>query len=349
MNSIKKSNKIRNLFLNIIFLLGVILLSCSLPTDNDTIHYPNWQYGIFKINLDGTEKVMLKNDESVYDIQFIPNSENIVINKFNNVQGASSLFIFNPIDSTSLLISGEIQVHSGSIISISNTGEYILFWGIGDRLGTLWDLYLYDLSNDTITNLTNTNTIGEKDAIFIEYQDEEFILFSSYFDSLGTSYKAIELIGMDDNVRETLYCEELQNNSDYAFPIYDHINDILFVQSDYNNLLKISPLIDGTSTQVSNCSYHQMMLDIDKTLLFFKDVTIKSFNYTSNIINDIVSGSDFDYNGEVIVYTDSASDDASLYKIALDTSEITLLTDNCSIPNILYQGDEILYYGKYSE
>ena len=331
----------------LLILIMVTLISCDLPTDDDDYIIPEWQEAIFTVNNDGTQIDKQYDIDGVNFISYIPNSSNYLVG-INIEAGYSSVYVINPIDSTKTLISGDIKVKRHNM-TLSENGDKVVFWGIRERIGKLWDLYLYDFDTNSISNLTYTHDKAEHFAIFVDNDPNSIIYMSYWENSIGT-FASINILNLADNSSQVVFTQEIQGDFGFFHPIYDSIHDVLFFQTEDYELCKLTPLINGNISVLSNAQIREMKMIKEENKLYYVDGFdfLKLLKYDTNTISTVLECSCFDINGSIIVYTDSYynfSDNINLYDN--QTNETITIEEKGMFPRFSNDGEEIIYFGSY--
>ena len=218
----------------IIILVLIILIGCN---DGDE-YIPFYQDAIYIMDTDGSNKQKVIEVDGCSNVQFVPNSNKIL---FMTPRGDGSLMkqlqTVNIDGSELVQISGDLKLKDAQP-SISDDGNKIVFWAFDDSRDYTYDLYMVDPLGIEITNLTQTEDVSEKDASFINYQDQEYMLYVTYFTENDMNFSTISMMNMTTFTIETLYIEEIEDEHGFKKPIYDCVNDFLFAIYDYYSVIE---------------------------------------------------------------------------------------------------------------
>ncbi|MCK4312507.1 MAG: PD40 domain-containing protein [Candidatus Cloacimonetes bacterium] len=333
-------------FSNIYFILLVIMI-CSCEVDNEYI--PVYQDAIYIMDANGSNKQKVIEVDGCCNVQFIPDSDKLLY-MLNRTDGSNmgSLYTVNTDGSEITQISSELKIRR-DLPSISDDGIKIVFWVFDDsRDYAIYDLYMVDPMGIEITNLTQTDNMSEIDATFIQYQDQEYLLYVTYFTENEINYSTINMMNTTTFEIDTLYVEEIEGDHGFRKTIYDNVNDILFTIFNYYSVLEYSSLENGESIFVSDCLLRTMSLSIMYNQLLFNSISIMKYDYSLNQTNELVDGYRYQvFQDKVIYCTYSHSNDGDIYSIKLDGSNNTFLSEDGFYPRFSKDGSRIVYIGRY--
>jgi len=316
--------------------------------NDDKEYIPFYQDAIYIMDADGGNKQKVIDMDACINVQFIPAS-NKLLYTINTSDGTNtaSIYTIDTDGSDTRLISGEFKVKR-DLPSISEDGGKIVFWAFTESRDYIYDLYMTDSIGSEIINLTQTMDQSEKDASFIKYQDQEYLLYVTYFSENDSYYSTINTMNMNTFEVDTLYIEEIENDHGFKKPIYDTENDILFTIFDFYSVLKYNSLANGDSTFISYCAVNNMELSILHTQLLFQLNGIMLYNYDMNHFEELVDGYKFDIFEETIIYcTYFQSNTGDIFSIKIDGSDKTKLCENGFYPRFSEDGSMIVYIGSY--
>ena len=328
----------------LVLCLMLIILGCT--KDNEYI--PFYQDAIYIMDSDGDNKQKVIDVEGCTNVQFIQDSNKILF-MTSRYDGSymKQLHTVNIDGSDSLQISGDYLLKDEQP-AVSDDGSKIVFWALHESRDAVYDLYMTDPLGTEIINLTNTENESEKDALFIQYQEQEYLLYVTYFSEANVNYSTISMMNIDTFEIDTLYIEEIEDEHGFKNPIYDKENDILFTIFDYYSVIKYNSLENGNSSFVSQCGLRAMDLSITTTQLIFQLNGIVMYDYSQNQFEELVEGYRYDLLDESIIFcTNSQSNSGDIYTIKLDGSNNTLLVEDGFYPRYSPDGSQIVYIGHH--
>ena len=334
----------------VILLIFVPLVFFGCGEDSCSCGEPGYQDAIYIMDIDGNNKQKVIDVDLCRNVQFIPNFDKLLyMIKKTDGSNMGSLYTVNTDGSEITQISGELKVRL-DLPSISDDGTKIVFWVLDDsRDYAIYDLYMTDPMGIEITNLTQTDNTSEIDATFIHHQNQENLLYVTYFYENEINYSTICMMNTTTFEIDTLYVMEIEDDHGFRKPIYDNVNDILFTIFDYYSVLEYSSLENGNHTIVSDyCSLITMDLSILNTQLLFGSTSIMKYDYSLNQTNELVGGFRFQiFQDKVIYSTHSYSNVGDIYSVKLDGSDNTMLSEDSFYPRFSNDGSQIVFIGKY--
>ena len=325
------------------------LISCTIE---DIEYIPFYQDAIYLLDADGNNKQKIIDVNICRNVQFIPNSNKILFMtaRFDGSY-MEQIHTINTDGSDSTQISHNYLLREDQP-AISEDGTKIVFWALDETRDADYDLFLTDPLGLEIINLTNTQGESEKDASFIHYQNQEYLLYVTYSSINNSEFSTISIMNTTTFEVDTLYVEEVEDVHRYLGfrkPIYDSNNDILFSMFDYS-LLEYSSLESGDSTYISTCGLiSPMELSINNQLLFYLN-GIRKYDYSLNQIeiNFFVDGYWFDSLNEEVIYSSGRHlSDSDIFSIKLDGSQNMMLAEDGIYPRFSDDGTQIVYIGQY--
>ena len=331
----------------------LIMTACN---NNDFTHISEYQDAIYIMDTEGNNKQKVIDVAGCSNVQFIPNSDKLLY-MINRTDGSNmgSLYTVNTDGSEITQISGELKIRR-DLPSISDDGLKIVFWVLDDsRDSAIYDLYLTDPLGIEITNLTQTEDESEKDASFINYQDQEYLLFVTYFNENDLNYSTISKMNIDTFEVDTLYVEEINEEWGFKHPLYCQLYDKLFVVFGQigtfasSHLYSYDSLYNGNPTLIPTEVYgYKMDISLDFHKLIFQSYDITTYDILQNEVNLLADGYKFNtYHDKVIYCTNSQSNNGNIYSIKLDGSNNTLLSEDGFYPRFSKDGSQIVYIGRY--
>ena len=328
-------------------MLSILFCGCNYGGD-DYVYIPNYQEAIYIMDADGSNNQKVIDVDGCCNVQFIPDSDKLLY-MIHRDDGSymERLYTCNIDGSEITQISGELKLKN-DLPSISDGGIKIVFWAFDDYRDYTYDLYLVDPLGIEITNLTQTDNESEKDASFIQYQEQEYLLYVTYFNENEMNYSTISLMDIDTFEIDTLYVRLIEDDHGFKKPFYDWVNDILFTIFDYYSVFEYNSLENGNYTFVSDCGLSMMDLSVMNNQLFFRSNTIMKYDYSLNQTNELVDGYRYQvFQDKVIYCTYSYSNIGDIYSIKLDGSNNTMLAEDGYYPRFSKEGSRIVYIGKY--
>jgi hypothetical protein len=329
-----------------VIILTLLFFGCGEHYDDD--YEPIYQDAIYIMDADGSNKQKVIDVDGCCNVQFVPDSDKLLyMLRRTDGTNTGSLYTVNTDGSEITQISGELKIKR-DLPSISDDGSKIVLWAFDDSRDYTYDLYMVDPIGSGITNLTITANVSEKDATFIQYQDQEYLLYVTYFNENEINYSTISMMNTTTFEIDTLYVREIEGDHGFKKPIYDWVNDILFTIYDYYSVFEYNSLENGNNTFVSYCGLSTMDLSIMYNQLLFHYNTIIKYDYSLNQTNELVDGYRYQiFQDTVIFCTSSQSNNGDIYSIKLDGSDNTMLSENGFYPRFSKDGTRIVYIGKY--
>jgi len=336
-----------------LFILCVIAVIWGCSDENEYI--PFYQDAIYMMDADGSNKQKVLDVDSCTNVQFIPNSNKILfMTSRNDGSYLKQLHTINTDGTDSLQISGEFLLKDEQP-AVSHDGSKIVFWALHDSRDYSYDLYSTDPLGTEIVNLTDTESVSEKDASFIEYQGQEFLLYVTYFSENNINYSTISLMDTGLFSVDTLYVEEIDGEWGFKHPVYYPSEDLLFVAfGQYNNyvksnLMKYNGLYNSESTKIyEGISSLYMMINNQSDKLIFKTPDLMVYDINLNQFYALPYGFTYDTFDENLIYcTNSWIDNGYIYSINLDGTNNTLLAEDGYYPRYSQDGEQIVYIGRH--
>jgi len=329
----------------------LIILGCT--KDNEYI--PFYQDAIYIMDSDGDNKQKVIDVEGCTNVQFIQDSNKILF-MTSRYDGSymKQLHTVNIDGSDSLQISGDYLLKDEQP-AVSDDGSKIVFWALHESRDAVYDLYMTDPLGTEIINLTNTENESEKDALFIQYQEQEYLLYVTYFREDNIDYSTISMMNIDTFEIDTLYVEEIVNEWGFKHPAYHSSIDLLFVvfgqvgTTAYSNLILYDSIYDGNQSIIPVEMYGQRM-EINHVFnkLIFQSSDIMTYDIVDNEVNFLADGYKFNsFNDKVTYCTGYTNNDSKIYSIYLDKPGNTLLTEDGFYPRYSPDGSQIVYIGHH--
>jgi hypothetical protein len=306
---------------------------------------------------DGSNKQKVIDVDSCINVQFIPNSSKILfMSPRNDGSFMKQLHTVNIDGTDSLQISGDYLLRVAQP-TVSDDGDKIVFWALHDSRDYYYDLYLTDPLGLEIVNLTDTENVSEKDASFIEYQGQEYLLYVTYFNENNANYSTISMMNMDTFSVDTLYVEEIDDEWGFKYPVYYPSEDFLFTAFGQVGLTAKSKLLFYDALQNGNHSvipieiYGQKMeINIEYSTLIVQSSDIMIYDIDYNEVKFLTHGYKFhSYHNNVIYSTNSQTTDGNIYSVNLDGTDNTLLAEDGYYPRYSEDGSQIVYIGRYPD
>ena len=331
-------------------MLPLFFCGCNYGGD-DNDYIPIYQDAIYIMDADGSNKQKVIDVDNCDNVQFIQDSNKLLYRADN------SLFTVNEDGTENTKISGELNVRR-DLPAISDDGEKIAFAVYYDSRDYIYDLYITEPTGNEISNLTNSANVSEKEATFIQYQNQEFLLYVTYFNNRDVSYSTVSKMNLANSIIDTCYIKELYN-LDYANgfsdPKYDENTDNLFVfwGSVDGSIYQYSSVEDGfiENEFIANGAIpyysHELSQIVTKLLYYHQNDYMTLFDYTFQISTNYEEGYNFTLSEDTILYTDSRTGLCSIYSIKFDGLNKNLLTEDSMMPRFNEDAAQIVYIGQY--
>lgn len=330
----------------------VVIVGCT----DDNVYIPFYQDAIYIMDSDGNNKQKVMDIDSHTNVQFIPNSNKILfMTSRNDDSQMKQIHTVNINGSDSLQISGDYLLKDEQP-AVSDDGTRIVFWALHQFRDYAYDLYMTDPLGTEIVNLTNTEDESEKDASFIQYQEQEYLLYVTYFNDNNINYSTISMMNTETFSIDTLYVEEIYDDWGFKNPAYHLDMDLLFVafgkHNTYvqSNLLLYNGLMSSNYTILYEGIYsYRIKMNYQYNKLIFKTSDIMIYDMNLNQFNILYSGGyTYDSFDEYVIYcTGFGIDTSEIYSINLNGTENTLLADDGFYPRYSPDGSQIVYIGRH--
>jgi Tol biopolymer transport system component len=307
------------------------------------------------INTDGSNKNKIIEVDYCTNVQFIPNTNKILFMTSRDDDSHMYQIHTVNIDGTdSLQISGEYLLRDAQP-AVSDDGNKIVFWALHQSRDYAYDLYMTDPLGTEITNLTNTENESEKEASFISYQGQEYLLYVTYFSENYLEYSTVNLMNTTTFTVDTLYVEEIEEERGFRLPTYHSDLDLLFVALAkvdtmiYSNIISYDSLYDGNPSITYTLMYNRIMeINTEFNMLIFSSSDIMVLDIDNYEINFLADGYWFNSFNEKVVYSSGGYlSDSNIYSISIDGSNNVMLSEDGIYPQFSYDGEKIVYIGKY--
>jgi len=332
----------------ITFMLPLLFCGCNYGGDDDD-YIPIYQDAIYIMDEDGSNKQKVIDVDNCDNVQFIPNSNKLLYIADN------SLYTVNEDGSDNMKISGELNVRR-DLPAISDDEEKIAFAVYYDSRDYIYDLYMTEPTGNELSNLTNSANISEKEATFIQYQNQEFLLYVTYFNMNETNFSTLCIMDIINYHIDTLYVEEIESSSFYggfSYPIYINNQDKLFSSFGEweENLIMYNQLFNGIKETIFTGSFlNPIERSFTENKIFFNPAQIHCYNYENDEIYSLIKGYRYYCSpiSNILVYCSSiSSNDGDIFTMQSDGANNTKIIDEGFAPRFSLNGDKIVYVGKY--
>jgi len=316
----------------------LILLFCGCDYFGaDDVYIPIYQDAIYIMDADGSNKQKVIDVDNCDNVQFIQDSNKLLYRADN------SLFTVNEDGTENTKISGDLLVIDKVKPSISYNGEYITF---NVQEGNNREVYIIELSNGIITNISNTVFFDEYCPKFSK--SENLVCYSSNSADIGMIIN-VEYESMN---KDTLYISNY-NLGDVCYSI--NSNKVYFTQRSNRALAQLKRIDRETLiTEVvtNNISFwNGGYFDINNYYY-----VILQFNSGDWIVNELDSKDTIILGN--IPFPNLSSSNSAIYSSDYDTSSninfhnlltnsIEIIMDNGKAPAFSENDSLIVYVGRY--